>query len=179
MSKVNALLKKFEQVIREPWTSSLSGQEKVWFLVFDPAELRRLEFNLGEFEIVARNNGKQWHLVSLKHAFTDWMARHEYREAYFQDPQYIKDALEGEFKAYVLKQVQEHLEMRNNENTLVVLKDVAAIFGFIKLSEVVNAISKQIKGRLLVLFPGELNNNQYRLMDARDGWDYLARPITV
>ena len=132
MSKVNALLKKFEQVIREPWTSSLSGQEKVWFLVFDPAELRRMEFHLGEFEITVKNNGKQWHLISLKHTFTDWMARHEYKEAYFQDPQYIKDALEGEFKAYVLKQVQEHLTIRNNEHTLVVLKDVAAIFGFIR-----------------------------------------------
>jgi len=56
---------------------------------------------------------------------------------------------------------------------------VSAIFGFIRLSEIVNSISNKVQGRLLVLFPGEFTNNQYRLMDARDGWDYLARPIMI
>jgi hypothetical protein len=44
------------------------------------------------------------------------------------------------------------------------------------LKEVVN----DIRGRLLVFFPGEYEDNNYRLMDApRDGWNYLAVPITL
>ena len=36
-----------------------------------------------------------------------------------------------------------------------------------------------IQGRLLLFFPGEFDNNNYRLLDARDGWNYLAVPITL
>jgi hypothetical protein len=32
---------------------------------------------------------------------------------------------------------------------------------------------------LLVFFPGQFDNNNYRLLDARDGWNYLAVPITA
>jgi hypothetical protein len=30
-----------------------------------------------------------------------------------------------------------------------------------------------------VFFPGVYENNNYRLLDARDGWNYLAVPITM
>jgi hypothetical protein len=31
---------------------------------------------------------------------------------------------------------------------------------------------------MLVFFPGEYTNNVYRFMDARDGFNYMAIPIT-
>ena len=31
----------------------------------------------------------------------------------------------------------------------------------------------------MLFFPGEFENNNYRLLDARDGWNYLAVPITL
>jgi len=36
-----------------------------------------------------------------------------------------------------------------------------------------------VEGRLLVFFPGEYHpeNHTYRLLDARDGWNYLAVPL--
>ena len=34
-------------------------------------------------------------------------------------------------------------------------------------------------GRLVVFFPGQFEQNNYRLLDARDGWNYLAVPITL
>jgi len=40
-------------------------------------------------------------------------------------------------------------------------------------------VESSIRGRLLVFFPGEYENNNYRLLDARDGWNYLAVPITA
>lgn len=179
MAKVNDLIKKFGNIIKEPWTKGLSGQEKVWFLVFDPAELRKVEFKLGEFEMLTLNAGRKWHVISLRGLFTSWMANHDYKEAYFDDPEYIHDVLQGEFKDFVMERLNEMMNDRNYEETLLVLKDVSSIFGFLKLSEVINALSNKIKGRMMVLFPGEYSNRQYRLMDARDGWDYLARPITI
>jgi len=31
----------------------------------------------------------------------------------------------------------------------------------------------------LVFFPGERDGSNYRLLDARDGWNYLATPIAA
>ena len=36
-----------------------------------------------------------------------------------------------------------------------------------------------VAGRLLIFFPGSYENNNYRLLDAYDGWNYLAVPITA
>ena len=48
-----------------------------------------------------------------------------------------------------------------------------------KVSALLNAVNDAIAGRLLVFFPGEHEGNSYRLLDARDGWNYLATPITA
>jgi hypothetical protein len=178
MSKVNQLIEKFESIIKEPWSTGLSGQEKVWFLIFDPIDLRKVHFKLGEFEMATKNANRDWLSISLNDSFTNWLSQHDYKESFFEEPQYISDALQEEFREYIILEINEKLE-ENSENTLLVLKDASAIFGFIKLSEIVQDLSNKIKGRLMVLFPGEFTNNQYRLMDARDGWDYLARPIMI
>jgi hypothetical protein len=46
-------------------------------------------------------------------------------------------------------------------------------------AELIDAVSGSIAGRLVVFFPGQYEHNSYRLLDARDGWDYLATPITA
>jgi hypothetical protein len=66
-----------------------------------------------------------------------------------------------------------------DENTLIAIKEVSSLFGFTFLSEVIKGCASALKGRMLIFFPGEFEKNQYRLLDARDGWNYLARPITL
>ena len=46
------------------------------------------------------------------------------------------------------------------------------------MSALLNEVSDAIAGRLLVFFPGQHEGSSYRLLDARDGWNYLATPIT-
>ena len=41
------------------------------------------------------------------------------------------------------------------------------------------AIESDVRGRIAVFFPGEYEDSNYRLLDARDGWNYLAVPITL
>ena len=38
---------------------------------------------------------------------------------------------------------------------------------------------RDLGGRLLVFFPGSREGNVYKLLDAREGWNYLATPITA
>jgi hypothetical protein len=135
---------------------------------------------LGDFETAAIKAGKKWKSISLKQCFPAWMANHEYKDDYFSNPEFIIDQLEAEFIPYAIQFLKNELnQMEQDENTLIALKDVSSIFGFARLSEILKNCDKDLKGRLLIFFPGEFEQNHYRLLDARDGWDYLARPITL
>lgn len=178
-TRIELLIEAYSKVVKEPWASALSGQERIWFLVYDPSEQRKIELHMGEFETVAVRAGKSWKSVSLKNCFPSWMANHEYKEDYFTNPEYIVDQLEAEFIPYAIDFLKNELsKLDQNENTLIAIKDVSALFGFARLSEILKSCDKDFKGRLLIFFPGEFEQNHYRLLDARDGWDYLARPIT-
>jgi hypothetical protein len=177
---MDQLILAYDKIINEPWSNSLSGQERVWFLVYDPAELRKVELRMGDFESATIKAGKRWECISMKSCFPTWMANHDYREEYFQTPEYLVDQLEAEFIPFAIEYLRTRLsEIQTDPNTLIAIKDVASLFGFGRLSEILKSCDNDFKGRLMIFFPGEFEHNQYRLLDARDGWDYLARPITI
>lgn len=180
MSKTDQLLTAFEMVVREPWISTLSGQERTWFLVYDPAEQRKVDLRLGDFEMAARNAQKKWITVSLKSCFPTWISSLDYRDAYFADPQALLDPLEMEFRQYAIDFiVQQIQDQQADEKTLIAVKDISSLFGFARVSDILNGCARAFRGRMLIFFPGEYDKNQFRLLDARDGWSYLARPITA
>jgi hypothetical protein len=82
------------------------------------------------------------------------------------------DFIEHEFKGFLSS---------NNvtEGSVVALIGIGSLFGFLKAKEVVDKLSPFVEGRLLVFFPGSYENNNYRLLDGYDGWNYLAVPITA
>jgi hypothetical protein len=179
-NKIDQLLNKFESVINEPWTGTLSGQEKVMFLVYDPNDQRKIDFRLPDFERVTRKVGKKWAEISIKSCFPEWMAIHDFREEYFLEPELIEDQLESDLKEYTINFIRSKIiEIKADPSTLIVIRDVSALFGLVRLSHILNGIDLSYEGRLLIFFPGEFDKNHYRLLDARDGWSYLARPITL
>lgn len=179
-SKVDQLLSAFKTVINEPWLNTLSGQERVWFLVYDPAEQRKVDLRIGDFKIETINAGKKWVSVSLKKCFPSWMASHDYKDAYFAEPDALIDQLDVEFKNYAIEYLLSELNNLNiDENTLIAIRDVSSIYGFARLSDILSGVNASVRGRMLIFFPGEFEKNHYRLLDARDGWSYLARPITA
>lgn len=179
-SKVDQLIRAFEAVVNEPWSSALSGQERIWFLVYDPADQRMVDLRIGDFENITLKANKRWISISLKNCFPKWMSEHDYKEEYFNDPESLLDQLEAEFKQYAIDfLVSEFERLGTDPNTLIAVKDISSLFGFTRLSDVLTGCSNTFKGRLLLFFPGEFDKNQYRLLDARDGWNYLARPITA
>jgi len=66
-----------------------------------------------------------------------------------------------------------------DEDDVVAVSGVASLYGFMKVSRLMEMVERTIRGRLLVFFPGEYEDNNYRLLDARDGWNYHAVPITA
>jgi hypothetical protein len=61
---------------------------------------------------------------------------------------------------------------------VVALLGAGSLFGFLRLSDVIKEVEREIQGRLVVFFPGQKDGNNYRLLDARDGWNYMAVGIT-
>ena len=179
MAGVEPLLKSYEQFICLPWQTGLAGPQKVWMAVYDEADERRPRARLGAFENATTGTGHGWRACDLTDLFARWMAAQEYRESYFESPEDLDMALE-DFFLHVVGVVREALAAPDaDERGVLAISGLASLFGLMRASRLVDQVTGSIRGRLLVFFPGEHQGNNFRLLDARDGWNYLAIPITA
>jgi len=176
-SKIARLIQSYQSYIELPWEKGLAGVQKVIFTVYDKTEELRMRTQIEEFEIATTTAKHDWQLIDITDAFPQWMAQQEYRDGYFEYPEDLQDKL-SEFTEYVVTHINNQLN-EVDDNTVVALQGVAGIFGFSHVSEIVAEVANNVKGRMLVFFPGEYENNNYRLLDARPGWNYQAVPITA
>jgi len=180
MARIEDLADRFERHIATPWQRTVSGAQRVVMLVYDKELERTLRARKAAFETAARQAGHDWHEIDVSDAFAAWIASDEYREEYFASPDDLQLKLQAEFPEYVAQRIRAALMAGEiTENSVVALFGVGALFGFARLSHILKLVEADIKGRLVVFFPGHLERSNYRLLDARDGWNYLAVPITL
>ena len=180
MARIEDLADRFGRHIATPWQRTISGAQRVVMLVYDKELERTLRARRVAFETAARQAGHDWHEMDISDAFAAWMAADDYREEYFASPEDLQLKLEAEFPEYVAERLRAMLTRDEvTENSIVALFGVGALFGFARLSYILKLVEADIKGRLVVFFPGHLERSNYRLLDARDGWNYLAVPITL
>lgn len=179
MSEIESLIKAYERFGALPWQSNLAGSQKVWFAIYEPAQERRLRLRIQEFEIATKRSGHAWDYLDITDSFARWMAGHRYREAYFEDPELMDLALE-DYARFVSEQILAMLTAPDvDEDTVVAVGGIASLFGLARASEILEKVTSSIRGRLLVFFPGDYEDGNYRLLRARDGWNYLAVPISA
>ncbi len=179
MSEIEGLKRNYEAHVRSRWDHSLAGPQKTWFAIYDPNQERRLRLHLSDFESATKNAGHSWKLIDLTDTFAKWMASQEYCESYFEEPGLLDLAL-NDFADYVVSLVAQSLSGSDvDDNTVIAIMGVASLYGLTRASIVMERVATAIKGRLLVFFPGKHEGHNYRLLDARDGWNYLALPISA
>lgn len=178
MGRIEDLAAKYERHIRAPWQRTVAGAQRVVMVVYDKELERTFRARKAEFEQRTEAAGHAWVEYDFAQAFARWMARDEYREAYFERPDDLRMKLEREFVDSVVDPLRELLRT-SDEDTVVALTGVAALYGFAHISDVIRSVEPDIRGRLVVFFPGSKDGNNYRLLDARDGWNYLASGITL
>ncbi|MGH7593185.1 MAG: BREX protein BrxB domain-containing protein [Gemmatimonadales bacterium] len=150
------------------------------FVVYDKELERTLRARKQLFEQESQRGLHEWFEVDVTSVFARWMTQDEYREAYFESPADLSLKLEGEFASVVAETIRSELTRSDVTQTSVVgVFGVGSLFGFTRLSKVLKLVEADIKGRMVVFFPGTFDQNNYRLLDARDGWNYLAVPITL
>ncbi len=181
-SKVGKLVSVYRQHLTVPWQTGLAAVQRVIFAVYDKTDELRLRANIGEFELATQQAGKQWLLLDVTNAFPEWMVAQEYRDAYFESPEDLAGYKAGElteFVAHLKARLKAQIHAEAGPDTVVAVLGVGTLFGLVRVSSVVEGIQDAVEGRLLVFFPGEYHpeNYTYRLLDARDGWNYLAVPL--
>ena len=183
MNRIDLLRKNYQRLCEHSWDRNVSGAQRVWLAVYDKEDERKLRLRLEIFEQATHHAGHKWVAVDLTDAFAEWMcdpANASYAESYFESPDSLDNAVLADMMESVVTRIRSALAtLPDPENTLVALYGVASLFGFLKISEILPKVEGDVKGRLLVFFPGVYEQNNYRLLDARDGWNYLAFPITA
>ena len=180
MGRIEDLAKRFENHISAPWQQGLAGDQKAIFIVYPKEDERRLRAKLGLFELAATRSKHGWKLFDYTSTFALWMSGQEYRETYFEEPENLSLQLRGSFLETCAEELRAVLQADDvNDDTVVAVYGVASLYGFARVSLVLKEVVHSIRGRLVLFFPGEFDNNNYRLLDARDGWNYLAVPITL
>ena len=149
-------------------------------MVYDKADERRLRLRLPHFRTITEDTGHAWLESDLTGEFAHWMAQMDYRDSYFEAPEDLELQLDSGFLQHLASGLRDVLRAPDaDENAVVAVCGVASLFGLVRLSALLQEVEADVRGRLVVFFPGEHENSTYRLLDARDGWNYLAVPITV
>lgn len=177
LNYVDRLVEALRQQLRQPWRPGMSGGERVWFLVIEPERLRSVLARKDAFELATKEAGRRWEEIDISDEFGVWMAQQRYAERYFQRPRLAK-TISGDFAEHLASRLKDEIANRGvDHQTVLALTGVEAIYGINKLSEITRLIEDHLPGNLLVFFPGEFQEGQYRFFDARDGWNYLAVPV--
>ena len=179
MSKIKRLLQSYNDYISVPWRDDAAAAQRVVFCVYNETEERNLRVKIDEFEIATKASGHDWNTFDLTDTFSSWLTSQRYAKSYYQKPHLLTN-LFPKYLAYITEEFETYVqESKIDANTVVALSGVGSLFGFIKIKDVVDKLAPLVKGRLLVFFPGSYENNNYRLLDGYDGWNYLAVPITA
>lgn len=179
MNNVDRLKHAYSKHIHIPWRSDASPEERVIFCVYNENDELRLRARITEFDIETRHADHQWICFDFTDTFASWLTNHKYGTSYFKRPKLLMSAIGG-YQKDLVEKFERFLEIKQaNANTVVALTGVGSLFGFLKVSEVIALFSPKVIGRLVVFFPGNYENDNYRLLDAYDGWNYLAVPITA
>lgn len=178
MSRVSDLLNAYSAELALPWRAGLSGGERVWMLVYPPDLERSMRAALPRLELATGEAAHGWHEIDITDNLGRWLGGHRYAEAFFEDPSDLTVAIMDQFESDLVSEIRKQL-MAASANDVAVLVGIGSIFPFLRASSVIKAIDDAVNGRLLVLFPGlhDPETHSFRLLDARDGFNYRARII--
>lgn len=178
MSRVSDLVDAFKTELSLSWKDNVSGGERVWMLVYPPDLERQMRHSLPNLGLATTQTGRDWIVIDVTDDFGSWLSSHPYAEAFYEEPSDLTQSILDQFEMVLVVRIREALESAPAD-AVVSLVGIGSIFPFLRASSVIKSIDSAISGRLLVLFPGlhDPETHSFRLLDARDGFNYRARVI--
>ncbi len=175
MSTVEDLVDAFRNRLQIPWRPDEQPAGRVWMLWYGKEHERRVRGRLGEFRLAAEQAGRGWAELDLAPLFGEWVAAQTWFDGLSRRPGALNTII-GQFETAVAERVRMRLAACT-PNDILALTGVASLFGLIRAQTLMATVAPAVPGRLLVTFPGVHRDGIYRLLDARDGYNYLAVPI--
>ena len=179
MSRIKRLVQSYARFIAVPWRDDAAPAQRVIFCVYHETDERALRAKIDEFELVTRQTAHEWSCFDLTDSYAVWLSSQRNAKSYYEKPELLPTLL-PKYQSYIVAEFDGFLQKAEaSPNMVVAIKGVGSLFGILKVKEVVENLAPKVRGRLLVFFPGSYENNNYRLLDGYDGWNYLAVPITA
>lgn len=178
MGRIQDLARIYKRHIAAPWQRTVTGAQRVILAIYDKELEKKLRGQIEEFEQATKQANHPWQLIDASSWFSEWMAKVDYRESFFEDPALLEMSLDTEFREYCCERLRSAFTAVDSD-TVTGLLGIGSLFGFARASDLIRAIEPDIQGRLLIFFPGTKDGNNYRLLDARDGWNYLAVSLSL
>lgn len=175
MTTFDDILAAYIRQVQLPWAEDTPPEGRVWVLWFDKTLQRRITGRLGELEHATIKAGRGWRHVNIADWFGRWIARHEFFGTLIKHPAELR-GLRRDFENHLIAEVIATLKASSRDD-VVALDGCGSLFGIMQVSTLIKSVDRQIPGRLLLTFPGKYSGGIYRLLDARDGWNYHATPI--
>ena len=139
MNRLDLLKKNYLRLCETSWDRNVSGPQRVWLAVYDKEDERKLRLRLGLFEEATNHSNRKWKSIDLTDAFADWMCgpdNSDYAESYFEATDSLDAHKLAEFMQAVVARIRSQLAaLPDPENTVLALYGIAALFGFLKVSE--------------------------------------------
>ncbi|UNX56064.1 DUF1788 domain-containing protein [Georgenia sp. TF02-10] len=178
MSRVSDLVDAYKAELSLRWNENVSGGERVWMLVYPPDLERQIRHALPSMELATTQAGRAWVVLDVTDDFGSWLSSHRHAEAFYEEPSDLTPSILDQFEKTLVARIRESLEAAP-ASAVVALVGIGSIFPFLRASSVIKSVDSAVTGRLLVLFPGlhDPETHSFRLLDARDGFNYRARVI--
>ena len=187
MSRLDQLEERYRSHVAIPLRSGLPLAQRIWFLVYAPEDERRLQNRLTEFEIATTDAGLHWREIDLDGSYAAWIDAaygddDDERRSVLFDREMAEDYANPGFRDFLVEKICATIAAvpeDEADSTVFAIHGLMELYDFIHVSEVMEEMGREIRGVLLLFFPGARQGNSYRFLEARDGWDYLATPITA
>lgn len=178
MSRVSDLADAYKTELSLSWKDNVSGGERVWMLVYPPDLERQMRHTLPSLELATTQAKHDWITLDITDSFGRWLSTHRYAEAFYEDPLDLTQSILDQYEASLVAHIRQTLKSASAD-AVVALVGIGTIFPFLRASSVIKSVDSAVSGRLLVLFPGlhDHEKHSFRLLDARDGFNYRARVI--
>lgn len=175
MNTFDDILTAYQRQVSLPWATDTPPAGRIWVVWYEKALQRRFTGRLGEFEHATQMAGHGWQHVDLAPWFGRWIARHEFFDGLVEQPKELRGLL-PDIENSLVEEMKEALTACSS-NDVLAIGGCGALFKIARVSTLISRIADFVPGRLLVAFPGKHSGGIYRLLDARDGWNYHAIPI--
>ena len=187
MSRIDELAERYRKHISAPWQPNLTGAERTTWLVYPKQDERRLASRLPLFEESTLAAGHSWVTVDFTMALHRWFTGldADHQTIYLEEPESlhaemdlggVQDSGVTAAATAIVRDVLERGEV--DAATVLAFTGIGSLFGFTRLTAVLERVRHDIPGHLAVFFPGTCDGPHFRLFDATDGSGYLGVVIT-